>query len=61
MVPVGGKVDGVNRTATLPLWRGRAKLVRRDLFDGACHDVSVIGVWHMGLGSKTAILAIRPW
>lgn len=35
MVPVGGKVDGVNRTATLSLWRGGAKLVRRDLIMGS--------------------------
>ena len=30
-------------------------------FDSGCHDVSVIGVWHLGLGSKTAILIMRPW
>ncbi len=34
MVPVRGKIDEVSRAATLPLWRGRAKPVRRDLIMG---------------------------
>jgi hypothetical protein len=30
-------------------------------FDSGCHDVSVTAVWHLGLGSRTAVLTIRPW
>jgi hypothetical protein len=54
---------GATRAATLPLWRGRAKPVRHYLIvhSAVCHDVSVIGVWRLGLGAKTAILTIRPW
>jgi hypothetical protein len=48
---------------TAPLaWQDQAGSSRFDHgLGGACHDVSVIGVWRLGLGGKTAILAIRPW
>lgn len=43
-------------------WTGQAGLSRFDQgLDSGCHDVSVIAVWHLGLGNKTAILTIHPW
>jgi hypothetical protein len=47
---------------TTPLaWTGQAGSSGFDYwFGGLCHDVSVTAVWHLGLGSRTAILTIRP-
>ncbi len=43
-------------------WTGQAGSSRFDHWFGSRrHDVSVIAVWHLGLGNKTAILTIRPW
>jgi hypothetical protein len=54
---------GDPRANTAPLaWLGQAGWSRFDHgFDGGCHDVSVIAVGHLGLGTKTGILTIRPW
>ena len=63
IAPIRGRDGWVDARGTLPLWRGRAKSVRRDCdhaFDGSCHDVSVTAVWRLGLGSKTAVLTMRP-
>jgi hypothetical protein len=48
---------------TTPLaWTGQAGSSRFDHgFDSGCHDVSVTAVGHLGLGSKSAILTMRPW
>ena len=35
VVVVRGKIAGMTRAATLPLWRGRAKPVGRDLIMGS--------------------------
>ena len=51
------------RGNTAPIaWTAQAGSSRFDhWFDSRRHDVSEIAVWHLGLGSKTAILTIRPW
>ena len=51
------------RGDTTPMaWVGQARSSGFDYwFDSHCHDVSVIAVWHLGLGNKAAILTIRPW
>ena len=51
------------RGDTTPIaWAGQAGSSGFDYwFDSRCHDVSVIAVWHLGVGSKTAVLTIRPW
>ena len=58
------RIAVVTGAATLALWLDQAKLVRGSddrILESKCHEVSVTAVCRLGLGSRIATTAMRPW